>query len=150
MTLPWFLNPWAEVRRLRDKVRLTEGAEELAWATADAAIAERNAATGTAAIDVHFEKFDVRKAFPTHPDFGEVIRMVPAEELERSHTENADLRRRIAEMDSSESGAENCRFHQNTWDLIQSLEKVAKRQMTAEEIEIQRQNYALSFGRGES
>lgn len=101
--IPWFLNPWAEVRRLRES------------------------------------------CFGLNRNWCDTLAL-----LEECGRENEFLRRRIAEMDSRESGAENCRFHQSTCDLIQSLESNAKRQMTAEEIEIQRQNYARSFGKAES
>ncbi|AQS90471.1 hypothetical protein A0U94_05295 [Gluconobacter albidus] len=97
MTLPWYLNPWAEVRRWE-----REAHAQHKWALKERAArkdAEAKPQNGKVRICAQLESFDIRKAFPTHPDFGEVIRMVPAEELERIQAENVDLRRRLAEME---------------------------------------------------
>lgn len=70
MTLPWFLNPWAEVRLLREYLAFWKN-DALKWS-------------------------DLWHA--------------QCCESRRLEAENADLRRRIAEVESHEPSAGNCGF----------------------------------------
>jgi len=103
MTLPWFLNPWAEVRRLRAELKWRDHMRlDMAQAYRDERTSKFHLARENTRLQCENSVLAMKIGEMEEHEVYVAMKNVAADAinlLEKREAENADLRRRIAEME---------------------------------------------------